>query len=66
MRMAGAVPMVGVGVPLVVPIGSEYVDIYMKDQLAIRAEMLGTTWSGGYYGPENEGTGNTGFHKLKD
>jgi hypothetical protein len=66
MSMAGVVPMVGVGIPLVVPTGSDYTDIYIKNELAVKAHVSSTTWSGGYYGPANEGTDKKTFNKLGD
>ena len=66
MSMVGVVPMVGVGIPLVVPTGSDYTDIYIKNELAVKAHVSSTTWSGGYYGPANEGTDKKTFNKLGD
>ena len=63
---AGLVPMVGVGIPLVVPTGSDYVDFYIKNGVAVKAHVSSTTWSGGYYGPANENTDKKTFNKLGD
>ena len=64
--MAGAVPMVGVGVPVVVPTGSDYTDIYFTNGVAMKAYETYTSWSGGYYGPADESTGKRTFNKLGD
>ena len=65
-RFTGVVPMVGIGVPLLVPTGSDHVDIYMKKGRALKASRFYTGWSGGYYGPEHEGGGKAQFNTLKD
>ena len=67
-RFTGVVPMVGVGIPLIVPTGMDGIDIFFSkgSDIPYKAEERTTTWSGGYYGPENEGTSTSGFQKLTD
>lgn len=54
MSFAGIVPMIGIGIPLIVPSGSDYVNICFKNGRAVEATESFTGWSGGYYGPKNE------------
>lgn len=67
-RFTGVVPMVGVGIPLMVPTGVDGIDIFFAkgSDIPYKAEERTTNWSGGYYGPANEATTNSGFHKLTD
>lgn len=68
-RFAGIVPMVGVGVPLIVPTGVDGIDIFFSkgSDIPYKAEERTTTWSGGYYGPADEANSSgSGFQKLSD
>ena len=65
----GVVPMVGVGVPILVPTGRNGIDIYFmrSSDKATKAISRYTSWSGGYYGPPDEsGTSPSGWQKLQD
>lgn len=64
--MAGVVPMIGVGIPLVVPTGSDYTDIYIQNGTTIKAYKHYTSWSGGYYGPSDDRMETNKFNKLGD
>jgi hypothetical protein len=67
-RWAGAVPMVGIGVPLAVPTGKDKTEFYFSlgSDRPHSAIVYYTSWSGGYYGPGDTGTMENGFHKLQD
>ena len=67
-RWAGAVPMIGIGIPVAVPTGKNSIELHFRhgEDRPYLAQESYTTWSGGYYGPENESSMKSGFHKLED
>jgi hypothetical protein len=58
---AGLVPMPLIPVPLVVPTGHDYIDIYIKDGVAVKAHMSITYATGAGMGPSSNG-----FHKMHE
>jgi hypothetical protein len=54
MALRGVIPMIGIGIPLVLPIGTDYYIIKYKDEDCIDIEEEYTEWSGYMCGYLNE------------
>jgi hypothetical protein len=62
----GVVPMIGIGIPLVLPVSRDYTEVYFKGDNAEWAVFSHETWSGGCWCPDNEGNMKYGFRKLEN
>jgi hypothetical protein len=54
MALRGVIPMIGIGIPLVLPIGTDYYEIRYKDNKCIDIREEYTEWSGYMCGYLNE------------
>jgi hypothetical protein len=64
-NLVGVVPMIFLPIPIIVPIGSNYSEIYFKDGRAFKASFSEMAAAGGYYGPANEATGKCQWNWMK-
>jgi hypothetical protein len=62
---AGVIPMIGIGIPLLVPSGRDYVEMVFDGDKAFRARRSRTGWSGFICGFLDEGGVQKGCATLK-
>lgn len=62
---AGVIPMIGIGIPLILPSGHDYVEITFADEKAIGARRSRTGWTGFACGFLDEGGVRKGCDTLK-
>ena len=61
----GVVLMIGIPIPLVLPLSRSYTEVYFAGDKAEWALSSYGTWSGGCLCPDNEGNMKYGFRKLE-
>lgn len=62
--LKGIIPMVGIGIPLVIPFGYNYEYFYFKDGYCFKEVVENSTWTGAMCGLLNE-NGKMGCDTLK-
>lgn len=65
MNWYGVIPMIGIPIPLVLPITRSKIDIYFLGDAAQYATAQSTTWSGFCFCPNSEADMRYGFHALQ-